>query len=877
MKPPALFAQKEPMKRVKKKPINYKRRHKRISGFEIFRRAVLVIFCLFILGGLATILVYKKFVKDLPDLALLEQYRPPIITRVYDRNARIIGELFEERRILIPAEDMPALLKNAFMAIEDKRFFQHHGVDYKAIIAALVADIRGLEIGRGASTISMQVARNFFLSRERTLSRKIKEAILATRIERNFSKQEIFYLYLNQIYLGHGAYGVGAAAEIYFGKKVGALSIAECALLAALPKAPAHYDPYRNPQDALERRNVVLKEMLDQGMISSSEYETAKSQPIKLVYHDEFKQKASEYFVEYVRQYLMDQYGEDAVYREGLNVFTTADGDWNKAAYKAMLDGLRRQDRLLGWRGPARHLEPAEHDAYLKQAESEYSKAPDVGDIVEAMVTGAPNTEEAVATLKIGKFTARLPAKDAKWIKKLNMEPFEEIKGAPKPRSKLEQGDIVKVKVLSSDPDGTLVVGIEQDPLVQGAVITIDPFTGEILAMVGGRDFEESEFNRAMQARRQPGSAFKPIVYTAAIDAGYTPATVIVDTPIILQGPNGPWKPRNFDGEFSGPRTVASALQHSVNTISVRLIKDIGVDMVVNYARKMGITSPLNRDLSLGLGTASITLYELVRAYGVLATEGKLVPPVAVRRVYDRNGRMLENRVPHIEGYPAAPENMEGFKTWCANGGEPLWGETGLAYRTAVAQTRGQDVLSPDTSYVMISMMLNVVEGGTGTNARIPGMEIAGKTGTTSDFKDALFVGFNSVCVTGVWMGNDNYNLSLGRGTTGGDVAAPIWQNYMYRVLQGHTVLPFPRPEGTTIYYFDFIRGTMPGPTQENAGKAAFKPGTQPAPYEPPPDQNPDLFQNDYKPQDNPPNEGGGEGTSPKTPPVQPGPEEGLQ
>ena len=290
MKPPALFAQKEPMKRVKKKPINYKRRHKRISGFEIFRRAVLVIFCLFILGGLATILVYKKFVKDLPDLALLEQYRPPIITRVYDRNARIIGELFEERRILIPAEDMPALLKNAFMAIEDKRFFQHHGVDYKAIIAALVADIRGLEIGRGASTISMQVARNFFLSRERTLSRKIKEAILATRIERNFSKQEIFYLYLNQIYLGHGAYGVGAAAEIYFGKKVGALSIAECALLAALPKAPAHYDPYRNPQDALERRNVVLKEMLDQGMISSSEYETAKSQPIKLVYHDEFKQ-----------------------------------------------------------------------------------------------------------------------------------------------------------------------------------------------------------------------------------------------------------------------------------------------------------------------------------------------------------------------------------------------------------------------------------------------------------------------------------------------------------------------------------------------------------------------------------------------------------
>ena len=832
-------------KRATRKPVS---RRKKRSAFAVFRWFLLTIFTVFILAGAAVLVVYWRYAADLPVLATMNDYRPPVITSVYDVRGGLIGEFFEERRRLVSGEEVPPLLRQAFVAIEDERYYRHQGVDYQGILRALYVDIRALKVEQGASTITMQLARTFFLSHERTLSRKIKEAILALRIERNFNKQEILTLYLNQIYLGHGAYGAGAAAEEYFGKKVGELTPAECALLAAIPKSPARYDPFNHPDKAEKRRNTVLDKMTELGMISDEEHKQARSKPFRLVKRVSPTRRVAPYFVEYVRQYLIEHYDHETVYRGGLNVFTTVNAEWTAAAKKALHKGLRRQDRQLGWRGPIRHIEGKNLDEYLSELRKKYPKRPAKGEVVEAIITKIPGKNKTWAILKIGDHTARLPAKGKKWIKNLNMDPHEKLKDIPKPRNKLLSGDLVKVRINGPDKDGTLVVGLEQDPLVQGAILTIDPYTGEIRVMVGGRDFRESEFNRAVQARRQPGSAFKPILYMAAIEAGYTPATVIIDTPIILEGPRGPWKPRNYGGKFSGPRTLASALQFSVNTISVKLMKDIGVNMVIRYARKMGITSKLNHDLSLALGTASLTLLELTRAYGVFATQGSLVPTVAVRRVYDRDGLLLEDRVSHVEGFPSPPRDMAEFAAWSADGSEPFWGSKGLKYRMAVAERRGKQVLKPQITYVMTSLLRNVVERGTGHWARIPGLEIAGKTGTTNKFMDALFVGFTTSCVTAVWVGHDSGRLTLGKGAAGGDVAAPIWQNYMYPVIRGKRIPPFPRPEMVTTYTFDLIAGTFPGPTSKKIGQAAFIEGTRPAPYVPPPEEDIDIFQYDYKP-----------------------------
>lgn len=832
---------------------NYKSRNKsrRPKGF-FFQRVMLFVFIGLIVGGAVVLLAYYKFASDLPSISKLAEYKPLKVTKVYDRNGKLIGEFFIERRIPIAHEDIPPLLRNAFIAIEDQRYFRHKGVDYKGIARAFYHNLRAGEIVEGASTITMQVARSFFLNREKTFGRKIKETILAYRIERDLTKQEILSLYLNQIYLGHGAYGVGAAAEEYFGKKVDKLTLGEMAILAAIPKAPAKYDPFNNPEEAIKRRNLVIDKMLEQGMISPEEATNAKAEKLNLVERPNPTREVAPYFTEYVRQYLMKQYGYNAVYTEGLKVFTTLNSDWNIYANEALRSGVKRIDRSMGWRGPERHLEGDEFQKYLEANQNKYSRFPGEGDTVEAIVTSVPNSGNSYAIVQIGKFSARVPMSEKKFLSALNEAPYKEAKIGVKPRPYLAVGDIVEVKVSGVDKDGVPLVTLSPTPLVQGALLSMDPYTGEILAMVGGYDFDKSEFNRAIQAKRQPGSAFKPIVYTAAIDTGYHPASIINDAPVILEGRAGSWRPTNYDKKFSGPQTLAYALQRSVNTISIKLAMEIGIGTIIKYARLMGIESDIPPDLSIALGTASIGILELARAYAVIANGGYLVEPIFVFRVYDSEGRILEDRTPKIRGFSEPPQEADKYLRWLRSGGLPFWGPDGLAFRKMICEARGRKVLDSKTAYVMVSLMKNVVQAGTGTAARLTGVEVAGKTGTTNDYKDAWFIGFTTQALTAVWVGYDDGRISLRNpriGATGGELAAPIWGRFMLKALGGHAIPTFPVPEGITLYSFDLVTGTFPGPDSQTVGTAAFMGDTHPAPYTPPPMEGQDFLSQDLQPQ----------------------------
>jgi len=802
-------------------------------------------------GGLQ--LAYYRIKNDLPALANLRDYErtTKLITKVYDIKGRILAEFYTERRLPLNKEDIPPILANAFIAIEDRRFLEHRGVDYRGIVRAFYHNLLAMEMKEGGSTITQQVARSYYLSREKTFARKIKEALLALQIERNFDKDEIVTIYLNQIYLGHGAYGAGAAADEYFGKHVSKLTLGEMAILAALPKEPALYDPYKHPEKSLSRRNLVLDTMVELGMVNSKQAEAAKAEKISLVSRVDPTRIAAPYFSEYVRQYLEKEYGRDEVYNKGLKVFTTLDADWNNTAQQALKWGLRRLDHNMGWHGPLKHLEGDDFKKFLDDYADKYSKPPALNDIVEAAVTNVPKSAKAYATLRIGRYNARIPEGERGLMKKLNVEPYEKAKIGLKPRSYLETGDIIEVQIQGTDPDGTLVVSLDQTPLVQGSLISIDPYTGEVRAMVGGYDFTKSEFNRAIQAKRQSGSSFKPFIYTAAIDSTYTPASVVNDAPVVLSGGSGEWRPGNYGGKFSGPQTLASALEHSINTISIKLTMDMGVDRVIKYARMMGIESDLPKELSIALGSASLSLEELTRAYGTLASEGRRLQTIYILRVYDRDGKLLEDRTPRAEGFATPPENADDFRKWLAGGKMPMWGSVGYAFRKTVSEHFNQ-VLDPKTVYVMISMMRNVVEAGTGTNARLPGIEVAGKTGTTNNYRDALFIGFTTQLLTGVWVGYDDPHISLLHGSTGGDLAAPIWARYMLKALSGHVIPEFPRPEGVTTYTFDFITGTYPCPDSKAVGRAAFKDGTQPTECNTLPTQQQDFLQNDLRLQDPP-------------------------
>ena len=603
---------------------------------------------------------YFYFTHHLPSIETLKNYKPSTVTKIFSEEGEVIGEFFYEKREVISLDRVPNHLIQAFVAGEDARFFQHKGLDYLAILRALFRNIFSGEIVQGGSTITQQVVKSLLLSPEKSFTRKIREAILAYKIEKYLTKEEILFLYLNQIYLGHGAYGIAAAAENYFGKNIEALSIAESALLAGLPQAPSKYSPYHHPQQGKKRQIYILNRMAEEGYISSDEAIKVAQAPYAIRSNEKPSEKAL-HFVEYIRRYIEEKYGKDALYKNGLQVFTTIDLHFERTAQEAMEAGLKE-------------------------------------------------------------------------IEKREKYPSAETPFTP-----------------------------------EGALVCFDSETGYVKAMVGGRDFKKSQFNRAIQARRQTGSAFKPIVYSSALDKGFTPISIIVDSPIVFEWGDKKWKPKNFEGKFSGPTTLRNALTHSVNIVTVKIAQEVGIGYIKDYAHKLGISSPLHHDLSMALGSSSISLYELTKAYATFANQGNLFKPIFIKKILDRDGNLLEENLPLFYFKESSEE---------------------------------EKILTPQTAFLMTYLLQGVVQHGTGWRARSLGRPVAAKTGTTDQFMDAWFIGYTPELVAGIWVGFDE-ERSLGENETGARAASPIWVTFMSKMLKDRPVKDFPVPEGIEFMKID--------------------------------------------------------------------------
>lgn len=627
-----------------------------------------VIFFIMLLISVGGTVVYYVMTMDLPGIDALKDYRPSIASRVLDENDELIDEFFLEDRKLIKISEVPKIAQHAFVAAEDSRFYQHQGLDLLSIFRAMFKNVEAGKIVQGGSTITQQVAKLMYLTPERKYIRKLKEAILSYRIDKYLTKDEILHLYLNQIYLGHGTYGIESASIGYFGKSARELTLPEAALLAGLPKAPTTYSPYLFFDRAKQRQVYVLTRMMEEGFITKEQMEAAAAEPLKLRPMKP-KDKVAAYFIEHVRRYVQEKYGADVLYKEGLSIYTTLNLSMQKEARDALMKGLTEMEE----------------------------------------------------------------------------------------RNKYEKG------------------------LVQGALYCMDVKTGAIRSMVGGRDFNKSEFNRATQSRRQPGSAFKPLIYTAAFDKGMNPSTRFVDSPIVFEDPSqedGLWKPKNFDEKFLGPITMRTALVQSRNVVTVKILQEIGIDYATSYAANMGIESPLTRNLSLALGSSGVTLQEMVRAYGVLANQGRKVTPFFIRKIVDRTGNVFEEAKPQSE-----------------------------------------QVIDPRIAFMTSYVMQDVVESGTGRRVKSIGRPVAGKTGTTNDIRDAWFIGFTPSLITGVWIGFDQ-EKSLGKNEVGGRAAAPVWLYFMEKATQGKPIEAFPVPDGIVFVKVDHktgipVQGGGPGTLYE--------------------------------------------------------------
>ncbi|MFZ0298798.1 MAG: PBP1A family penicillin-binding protein [Candidatus Sulfotelmatobacter sp.] len=693
---------------------------RKFVGTVLFSLLVLVSALVGATTGL--LLVYTT---DLPQVEALEAYRPSSITELYDDHGRVIGSFALQRRVVAGYDDFAPVLRDALVSIEDKDFYRHSGINFWRIVGAAYRDIESGGKVQGASTLTMQLARNLFLSPDRSFHRKVQEAMLAIQIERRFTKPQIFALYANQIFLGHGVYGFEAASEFYFSKPARQLTLTEAALLAGLPKGPQVYSPINHPDRAMKRRNLVINAMLEDGKITAAQAEDARSSPILLhLAHD--PNSLAPYFVEEIRRYLENKYGADQVHEGGLKVYTSLDVDLQKAANQAVLDGLAAYERRHGWQG---HLENvvAEGNAIDKYEHPDWEDEPEVDGYVHALVTSAG---VGIATLKFGRYAAAVGQADVAWTK-------------GKIQNLLRPGDICYVKILSLNPNGSARVSLEQDSGAQGALMAIDNATGGIKAMVGGRDFSESKFDRATQALRQVGSSFKPYVYTTVIDKGASPNDTILDEPVTFETGSGPYSPHNYDEKFEGIITLRRALAQSRNIPALKLANKVGIKSVIDYAERFGITAKLPPYLPVALGSAEITLIEQTSAYSVFPNDGVRVTPHYITKVTDYEGRVLEEDYPEVK-----------------------------------------DVISARTARVMTSMLREVVLHGTGIAAAKLPFPVAGKTGTTNDFTDAWFVGFSPSMTCGVWIGFDE-KRSLGAKETGARAALPIWMNFMNAAMAG--------------------------------------------------------------------------------------------
>jgi len=685
--------------------------------------------------SMGLLLVYST---DLPQVEELEHYRPSSTTDLYDDQGRVIGSFALQRRVVASYDDYSQVLRDALISIEDKDFYRHWGINVWRIAGAAYRDITSGGRVQGASTLTMQLARNLFLSPDRSFHRKVQETLLAIQIERRFTKQQIFTLYANQIFLGHGAYGFEAASEYYFSKPAKQLALDEAALLAGLPKAPGDYSPITHPERALRRRNLVLNAMLEDGKITAGQATSAKGKPIQLNVQKDLNSLAP-YFVEEIRRYLENKYGADQVHQGGLRVYTSLDMDLQKAANQAVLDGLAAYERRHGWKS---HLPNAIAMGVPVETyqHPDWENDPEPNGYIHALVTAVSTNS---ATVKFGRYTATLTASDAAWTK-------------GKIGDILALGDIVYLKVLSLSDQGKAKASFEQDSGAQGALIAIDNASGEIKAMVGGRDFEDSKFNRATQAMRQVGSSFKPYVYTAAIDQGASPDDIILDESVSFATPSGLYTPHNYDEKFEGNITLRRALMMSRNIPALKIADRIGIKTVIDYARRFGVTtSNMLPYLPVALGSAEITLFEQTSAFSVFPNDGVRITPRYITKVTDYEGRVLEEDFPDV-----------------------------------------RDVISARTARIMTSLLREVVLHGTAVAAAGMKYPLAGKTGTTNDFTDAWFIGFSPSTTCGVWIGYDE-KRTLGPKETGARAALPIWMDFMKVALAGHDPGDFQPPPAT--------------------------------------------------------------------------------
>lgn len=783
---------------------------KSLKSRHWFFKTVLALFSLgsigLIAGVLVFILAFYHFGQDLPDYKKLKEYKPPIMTRLYGGDGTLIAEYASEKRIFIPIHAVPKHVIYAFLSAEDKNFFSHKGVDFYGVARAVVKNIENISSGRrleGASTITQQVAKNFLLTNEVSFERKIKEAILAFRIEQSFTKQHILELYLNEIYLGNRSYGVAAAALNYFDKSLDELTIADAALLASLPKAPSAFDPFRNPERALERRNWVIERMYDDGRISKTQMQMAQAQGMDLTRFDRSEFVNARYFAEDIRRELVARYGDDVIYLGGLSVRTSLDPDLQTAAVDALRDGLEDYDRRHGYRGALgkiKDLDNWQEELAAFEIEDGYRPTWHRAVVLKA-------TWDKLEIGFVDGTKGEIPLKNLGWARQsLSGGKYlgDEITGAHQVATK---GDVI-FALEDKDNKGTYM--LRQIPNVQGAIVALDPHTGRVLAMQGGYKADISGFNRATQAKRQPGSAFKPFVYIAALDEGFTPSNLVLDAPFVIdQGPGLPkWKPTNYSNEFYGPTPVRVGLEKSRNLMTVRLAYHVGMEKISSYAAKFGVDPNMPKHLSMSLGAGETTLMDIVSAYAVFVNGGKKITPTLIDRIQDRNGDTIYKK-------------DERFCDQCNTLIDWTYQETPLL------DDEREQIADPRTAYQMVSMLQGVVQRGTATKLNSLGRPLAGKTGTTNDAKDAWFIGFTPDLVAGVYVGFDEPR-SLGRRETGSSAALPIFKQFMETALKDEPIVPFRVPSGVNMVRVNAKTGRPATSSDKDSIWEAFVPGTEP-------------------------------------------------
>lgn len=803
-------------------------RNRFLAGREAGRRPLWVWFAipavvLGFVGAVGLALTYVTFSKGLPSIAWARHYRPPIVTNVISGDEQLMGEFYNERRVVVPYDSIPKKLKQALIASEDAGFFEHQGVSYSGLLRGLYYTYIRHRRVVGGSTLSQQTAKAILASAEGVkaaherkgyagIRRKIREFILTRRLEKNFDKEHILWLYLNEVYLGHHSYGAQAAAENYFRKNVWELSLPEIALIAGLPQAPTEFSPFAHPERARKRRSYVLRRMLEEGMISQAEHDAADSAPIKVFPVQDIFRETAPYVTEHIRRDLVARYGNERLLNDGLRVYATVDLEKEHDAIAATIKGVIDADKRQGFRGALMHLAVAEWPDFVRKEEAFLHGDGKNDEVVAALVT-AVDSDGKSAQVSVGETKGRIPLATATWARKPNPELNAEYARITSLKGVLSAGDVVLVR---PDAEQKGVYGLEQEPKLQGALISVDPASGYVVAMIGGYDFEKSEFNRAFQACRQPGSSFKPLIYSAAIEQRkFTASTILLDAPMVTddESTGKRWKPQNYEETFEGEVPVRKALIHSMNTPAIRTLQAVGVKAAAAWSHKLGITSKINEDLSMALGSSCVNLWDLTNVYTLFNRMGQRPKMLFLRRVLDRDGRILED---HSSFYDPWTELDDRIAAGYAKLFQPV-----------------EQVIAPETAFLTQQLMTEVCKYGTGAQAQRLGKPVAGKTGTTNDLFDAWFMAYTRDLVTGVWVGFDTYETPMDKYETGGHTALPIWLDFMQKALKGVPQAAFEAPNENIVWVdIDGDTGRRAGPDTRQPILEAYLKGNEP------PDEN---------------------------------------